>query len=142
MTPGPSTEFETIVVGYLPTPEGSAAIEHAKRLAVGTSARLVVVNTGRNGDYSHPSFATAHDIDAIETELTEAGVAHEVLQPTDGRSAAEAVLGAAISRTADLIVIGLRRRSPVGKMITGSTAQHILLDATCPVLSVKAVSSR
>jgi nucleotide-binding universal stress UspA family protein len=133
-------EIRTIVVGYLPTPEGSAAIEHAKRLAVATSARLIVVNTGRNGDYAHPSFATAHDVDAIETELTEAGVEHEVQQPTDGRPAAEAVLGAAIDSSADLIVIGLRRRSPVGKLVTGSTAQHILLDATCPVLSVKAVS--
>jgi nucleotide-binding universal stress UspA family protein len=140
MSPTANVRIETIVVGYLPTPEGSAAVEAAMRLAVATAARLVVVNTGRNGDYSHPSFATAQDVDAIETELTEAGVVHEVLQPTDGRPAAEAVLGAAIHHSADLIVIGLRRRSPVGKLITGSTAQHILLDAPCPVLSVKAVS--
>ena len=140
MSPAANVGIETIVVGYLPTPEGSAAIEAAIRLAVATAARLVVVNTGRNGDNSHPNFATAQDVDAIETELTEAGVVHEIQQPTDGRPAAEAVLGAALSASADLIVIGLRRRSPVGKMITGSTAQHILLDAPCPVLSVKAVS--
>jgi nucleotide-binding universal stress UspA family protein len=127
-----------IVVGYLPTPEGTAAYETAKELARAGSARLVVVNTGRNGDYSHPNFATAQDLDAIDTELTEAGIEHEVSQPTDGRPAAEAILAAAITHDADLVVIGLRRRSPVGKLITGSTAQQVLLDAPCPVLTVKA----
>jgi nucleotide-binding universal stress UspA family protein len=131
-------DLDCIVVGYLPTPEGTAAYEHAKQLAHATSARLVVVNTGRNGDYSHPNFATAQDLDAIGTELTEADVDHELTQPTDGRPAAEAILAAALTHHADLVVIGLRRRSPVGKLITGSTAQHVLLDSPCPVLTVKA----
>ena len=133
-----SKDLRTIVVGYLPTPEGLAAFQHAKKWASDSSARLVVLNTGHNGDYSHASFATAQDMDAIDAELAAAGLEHEVLQPTDGKSAAEAVLGAAIQHSAGLIVIGLRRRSPVGKVIAGSTAQQILLDAPCPVLSVKA----
>lgn len=134
----PDLHLRCVVVGYLPSPEGTAAYERAKDWARATGARLVVVNTGRHGDFSHPSFATPQDLDAIAAELTEAGVEHEVEQPTDGRPTAEAILGAAISHDADLIVIGLRRRSPVGKLVTGSTAQHVLLDATCPVLTVKA----
>ncbi len=133
-----STEIGTIVVGYLPTAEGTAAFDHAKQWATSNAARLVVVNTGHNGDYSHPDFATSQDVDAIEAELVEAGIEHELVRPTDGRPAGEAILGAALSSAADLIVIGLRRRTPVGKLVTGSTAQHVLLDAPCPVLTVKA----
>jgi nucleotide-binding universal stress UspA family protein len=135
-----TTDLRTIVTGYLPTPEGSAALEAAQKWAAASGATLIVVNTGRDGDYSHPNFASAQDIDAIGAELEQAGIAHEVQQPTDGKSAAESILGAAASSAADLIVIGMRRRSPVGKLITGSTAQQILLDAPCPVLTVKPAS--
>ena len=126
-----------IVVGYLPTREGSAALDHAVSLARRDGSRLVVVNTGRHGDNSHPNFASGQDLDAIEAELTEAAVDHEVRQPTTQVSAADAIIDTASDVGADLIVIGLRRRSPVGKVITGSTAQAVLLDASCPVLSVK-----
>ncbi len=51
---------------------------------------------------------------------------------------AEDLINVAGEVSADFIVIGLRRRSPVGKLILGSNAQRILLDAPCPVLAVKA----
>jgi len=126
-----------IVVGYLPNREGSAALDHALSLAKRDGSRLIVVNTGRHGDNADPSFASSQDLDAIEAELTEAGVDHEVRQVTTPISAAEAIIQTAAEVDADLVVIGLRRRRPVGKLITGSTAQAVLLDASCPVLSVK-----
>lgn len=127
----------TIVVGYLPTPEGSAAVDHAMAEAKLTSARMVVVNTGHYGDFSHPNFATADDMDALDGQLTDAGIEHEIRRAVDSTSAAEAILSAATDTAADLIVIGVRKRSPVGKLFAGSTAQHVLLDADCPVLAVK-----
>jgi nucleotide-binding universal stress UspA family protein len=57
-----------------------------------------------------------------------------------GDTYAEALVELADQRTADMIVIGLRRRSPVGKLVLGSNAQRILLDASCPVLAVKTAS--
>jgi len=127
-----------ILVGYTPTAEGVAALDFATDHAKLTGASLTVLNTGKNGDYSDPVYATAQDIDAVEGGLSKAGIEFEVRRPNDGLSATDAILGIAEEIGADLLVIGLRKRSAVGKLITGSTAQQILLDAPCPVLTVKA----
>lgn len=50
---------------------------------------------------------------------------------------AEDLIRTATSTHAELIVIGLRKRSPVGKLILGAGAQRILVEAPCPVLAVK-----
>jgi nucleotide-binding universal stress UspA family protein len=62
----------------------------------------------------------------------------EVRQLVRGQDVADDLIAVAEEVAADFIVIGLRRRSPVGKLILGSNAQRILLDAPCPVLAVKA----
>ncbi|GAB3261392.1 hypothetical protein GCM10027562_24790 [Arthrobacter pigmenti] len=60
-----------------------------------------------------------------------------MLQPL-GPDFADALIAEAEQHEATMVVIGLRRRSPVGKLFLGSTAQQILLQAHCPVLAVKA----
>ena len=55
-----------ILVGYIPTPEGVAAVDWAIAEAQQRQASLTVLNTGKNGDYSNPQFATSEDIDALE----------------------------------------------------------------------------
>jgi len=128
----------TIVVGYIPRPEGLAAVDSAIAEAERRGERLVVVNTGHHGDYADPSFAAAQDLEALGAQLTERGLDHEIRQPTRGLAPAAELLGAAAEVDATMIVIGLRRRNPLGKLITGSTAQQVLLDAACAVLAVKA----
>ncbi|GAA2735933.1 universal stress protein [Pedococcus aerophilus] len=132
----------TVVVGYIPSPEGIAAFERAKDEAVLHGSRLVVVNTGQNGDFATPSFATPQDIDAIRSELEQTGLDHDVVQATGGLAAAEEILRVADVENATLIVIGMRQRSPVGKLFLGSTSQQVLLDAQCAVLAVKAPRAR
>jgi nucleotide-binding universal stress UspA family protein len=133
--------FAKIVVGYIPTPEGVAALDAAIALAREGGSHLTVVNTGRDGNYSDPSFATAEDMDTIDLQLANAEIRHEVRQPTTGRPTADEILTTADEVGADLIVIGVRKRSAVGKLVTGSTAQQIILDAPCDVLAVKARQS-
>ncbi len=131
-----------IVVGYVPTAEGSAAVDAAIVEAQLRGARLVVVNTGHFGDFAHPSYATAQDIDALDEQLDAAGVEHEIQRPTRSSAPADVILDVATETGAELIVIGVRRRSAVGKILTGSTAQQVLLEANCPVLAVKPRSGR
>lgn len=128
----------TIVVGYIPSPQGLAAVDAAIEEAERRSDRLVVVNSGVLGDYSGPSFADPKDLDALDAQLSDKGIEHEVRQSTRGLAPAEEILSVAAEVNADLIVIGVRKRSPLGKVVTGSTAQQVLLDATCAVLAVKA----
>jgi len=73
----------------------------------------------------------------LEAQLTEAGVDVEIRQLIRGHDAAEEILDAARQDAAELIVIGLRHRTAVGKLLLGSTPQRILPHAACPVLSVK-----
>jgi nucleotide-binding universal stress UspA family protein len=74
----------------------------------------------------------------VKSELDSHGVEHDVRQLVRGMDPAEDLVNVANEVDAELIVIGLRRRSPVGKLILGSNAQRVLLDAPCPVLAVKA----
>jgi nucleotide-binding universal stress UspA family protein len=130
-----------IVVGYLPSPEGRAALDRAIAEARVRGKRLVVVNASRGDALVDKRYASADDWEAVRRQLAESGVEHEVTQPVEAKDPGAQLLDVARQTNAELIVIGLRRRSPVGKLILGSQAQTILLDADCPVLAVKAAES-
>jgi nucleotide-binding universal stress UspA family protein len=131
-----------IIVGYVPTKEGRAALRRAAEECLLRKTNLVVVNSHRGGrDFDQD------DADLFERELTEVqrqldevGITHEVRQLVRGKEPSEDLIAVADEVSADFIVIGLRRRTPVGKLILGSNAQRILLDASCPVMAVKADS--
>ena len=129
----------TVVLGYVPKPEGEAAVEHGIAEAKLRGARLIVVNSHRGGrEYDDSTSARSEsDLSALEAKLKESGLEYDVRQLVRGFEPAEDLVGVAEDSAADLIVIGLRRRTPVGKLILGSNAQRILLDAHCPVLAVK-----
>ena len=129
----------TIVVGYVPKPEGQAALRRAAEEALLRNAKLVVVNSHRGGrEFDRDdAIKSESELEGIRNELTEAGVEHEIRQLVRGMDPADDLIQVASDVQADFIVIGLRRRSPVGKLILGSNAQRILLDAACPVLAVK-----
>jgi nucleotide-binding universal stress UspA family protein len=128
----------TIVVGYVPTPEGDAALRAAVDESRLRDQPLHVVNSSRGDALSDPRFASSHALEEVRDRLDAAGVVYEIEQQVRGHEASDELVAAADRVGASLIVIGLRRRTATGKLITGSQAQRILLDANCPVLAVKA----
>jgi nucleotide-binding universal stress UspA family protein len=62
---------------------------------------------------------------------------HYVLATSTSSDIAGILLSKAEDLGADLLVVGIRHRSPVGKLILGSTSQSILLQSDYPVLAVK-----
>ena len=128
----------TIVVGYVPTPEGEAALTAAITEAQRREEPLHIVNSGRGDVLVDKRYASEDALDEVRARLDQTGVAYEIHQMVRGKEASEEIVEAADRVRASMIVIGLRRRTATGKLITGSQAQRILLDAHCPVLAVKA----
>ncbi len=130
----------SVVVGYVSTKEGKAALRRAAEECALRSADLIVVHSTRGGRHADGDEILEIDaeLDDVEARVKAAGLNVEIRHLVRGNEPAEDIIGLANERDVDLIVIGLRRRTPVGKLILGSNAQRILLDASCPVLAVKA----
>lgn len=130
----------TIVVGYVATKEGRAALDRAVAEAKLRSLPLVVINSDRGGSAFTGDHAAQQEsaLQSVRDELSDTGVTVDVRALVRGKEPAEDLIAVAEETGAELIVIGLRRRTPVGKLILGSNAQRVLLDAPCPVLAVKA----
>ena len=116
----------SICVAVTDNKEGAAALEAAARWAVNLGVPLLAVNLT----------AAALDTSGIAQE-----VPYDVVQP-DGPTSideVEQVLQAITDHPeVTLLVVGVRKRSPIGKVVLGSIAQRLILDASVPVLSVKA----
>jgi nucleotide-binding universal stress UspA family protein len=126
----------TIAVAYRPDEFGRAALDWAAAEARLRNESLLIVNVHR----TEPRLDTGHAKGRHLQDLTEAlagdNVPFEVRQ-VEGESVSETVLFEAEQASASLVVIGVRPRSPVGKILMGSVAQQILLDSGVPVVAVK-----
>ena len=126
----------SVVVAYSPDVYGKAALSYGATEASRRDEKLIVVNDTKGDAYVDKRLAAEKEIDALRAELNRLDVETEVRQDVVP-DVAEAVLKVSAESSASLIVVGVRPRSPVGKLLLGSVAQRIILDATCPVLAVK-----
>jgi nucleotide-binding universal stress UspA family protein len=128
----------TVLVAYVPRPEGQAALDKGIEIAKSRKERLIVVNASPGGQKEDAAMADVPDVERVEKLLRDAGIDAEFKQFVRGKSAVEEIEEMVDTLPARLLVIGLRKRSPVGKLIMGSVAQELLLSVNCPVLAVKA----
>lgn len=128
----------TILVAYTPRPEGKAALSHGIGLAEAQSEALMVINASPGTAYVDPSMASEEDVAEVRTLLASLAVPAIFEQLVRGHDAADEIIGLAEDINPSLVIVGLRKRTAVGKLLLGSTAQRILLGVDCPVLAVKA----
>jgi nucleotide-binding universal stress UspA family protein len=122
---------------------------------VSATSRKALLQAVQEAKFRDTDLAVLHVVDSIDADRQEAyrlGVADEIEKAVGDRSAvpwqlhlatagpdlADALLSLVDGIAADLLVIGARRRSPVGKALLGSVAQTVILEADLPVLVVKA----
>lgn len=130
----------SIVVGYIDTPEGNAALSRAIDEAKLRNERLVVLHSalGGAGQTAEEALANSEAIAAVEDLLQEEGVDYSTHDYVRGNTPAQDIMAAVDDHGGSLIVIGIRTRSATGKLLLGSNALDILHDTRVPVLCVKA----
>lgn len=137
-----------VIVGYVDTPEGHAAAAAGAAEARLRGAQLVLAvheqlsasatrspeceERRRHLEAAVGAMRDEFAVDDLEVDMAVLRTTHE---------AGEALAQLASERGAVLLVIGLRKRSRVGKLLMGSTAQGALMCAECPVLGVKAAGA-
>jgi nucleotide-binding universal stress UspA family protein len=129
-----------ILVGYDGSNVARAALEMAKKHAMLLGAKVDVVNCMvQNRDLQY------EDIRKVELNLerevhsivNSEKIPYETHLVISGQDFGEGLVQFAEQNEADEIVIGIRKKSKVGKLGFGSTAQYVVLNSPCPVVSVK-----
>ena len=128
----------TILVAYVARPEGRAALDKAIEIATRRNEALVVVNAGPGGHQEDPALISGYEAERVEERLAALPINAEFKQFVRGKSAIEEIEALVEELNVTVLVIGLRRRTAVGKLLLGSMAQEILMTIPCPILAVKA----
>ena len=126
----------TVVVGFIPDQYGEAALEAGLEEAARRGTDLVVVNATRGDALVDKRYVGKAGLAALEERLADGDVPASVRQAM-GPDVAGEMVRVVKETEAEVLVIGMRHRSPVGKLIMGSVAQQVLLEAPCWVLAVK-----
>ena len=128
-----------ILVGYDGSNVAKEAIAVAETHANAFKAEIILVHSMVGGpEVPRREFEEAEkNLDYEKSVLLEKKIPCKAILSVRGLEAGEDLVQLADEHEAEEIIIGVRRRSKVGKIIFGSTAQYVVLNASCPVVTVK-----
>jgi nucleotide-binding universal stress UspA family protein len=128
-----------ILVGYDGSTQAKEALNIARKHAQAFNGAVYVV-TSLEGE-AHTSTAeikqAQEELEYAKQFLSEGGIPAETHLLIRGFTPGEDLVRFAEEHGMDEIVVGIRKTSPVGKMLFGSNARHVILNAPCPVVTVK-----
>jgi len=128
-----------ILVGYDGSAQAKEALDLAKKHALAFNAKVYIVTSlfGEK-DTTPDQIETAEEgLEYAEKTFANSGIEVETHLLVRGVTAGEDLVAFAQEKGIDQIFVGVKKVSPVGKLIFGSNARHIILNAPCPVLSVR-----
>jgi nucleotide-binding universal stress UspA family protein len=128
-----------ILVGYKGTNVGKDLMDIAVKHAKAFDGQILIVTSMQGGDKAETQKIVDNEknLEQAKTYFSDFGVKSETHLLIRGLEAGEDIVNFAKEKKVDEIIIGVRSRSKVGKLLFGSTAQVVILDANCPVLTVK-----
>ena len=128
-----------ILVAYDGTKEAREAAQEGARHAKAFNGRIILAYSMVGGpEIPRKEFEHAEkELQTQEVGLKELGIDCESILSVRGLETGEDIVRIAEEKKAEEIIIGIQRRSKVGKLLFGSTAQYIILNAPCPVVTVK-----
>ena len=128
-----------IVVGYDGSNAGRDALILAVKHAEAFGAEVSVIRSMEGGGREDAeAIRTAQkDLAYAQERFDREGVTCETHMLVRGLSPGEDIVKFAEEHGADEIIVGVRRRSRVGKALFGSVSQYVILEAPCPVVSIK-----
>ena len=128
-----------IMVGYDDSKVAKDALELAMQHAQAFDARVHIVTSMVGGvNIPRKEFERVEEkLEYAESLFKDKKIPCKTHLLIRGLGAGEDLVELAKDINIDEIVIGIKRRSKVGKLFFGSTAQYIILHATCPVLTIK-----
>ena len=126
-----------ILVGYKGDNIDKALMDIAIKHAKAFKGETLIVTSMIDGDKTSNIAETEKSLERTKNHFNDFGVKSETHLLIRGLAAGEDLVQFAKEKGVDEIIIGVRSRSNVGKLIFGSTAQIVILEAHCPVLTVK-----